>query len=58
MPDIKVGLRFKEMREISHSAHYLKWVPEVYHDNLVFDWNSHDYEFTQRDSKFVKELNT
>ena len=56
-PPTKPKLRYKEMPELTQSTSYLKHIPEVYPQELHFDWQETDYEVTQSSRNYVISLN-
>ena len=57
MPEVKMNLRYKPLRHITHSDNYLYHVPKVFHDSLNFNWADRDYIITSDDRHFLSGLN-
>lgn len=57
MPDIKLRLKFPLMPDITQAKHYIKYVPEVFREHMIFDWSECDYEFSNKDVHFLRALN-
>ena len=57
MPVIKLNLKYKPMEQVTHAAHYIKYVPSVFTDALNFDFADSDYELREKDKLFLRELN-
>jgi len=54
MPVVKIKLAYKPMDELTKANHFVKYVPPVTDDHLMFDFAAEDYEITQRDREFLK----
>jgi len=56
-PPAKPKLRYKDMPELTATSSYLKYIPEVYPQELNFDWFETDYEITSSSRKYLVSLN-
>lgn len=58
VPVVNLKLQFHQIDEIAKSSGYVKQVPNVYKDNINFNFNDEDYEFSIKDREWLKAQTT
>lgn len=58
IPKVKMNLKYKPMKQITHAEHHLYHIPKVFANTLNFNWRERDFEITSEERHFIRDINS